>query len=194
MIRVVPENQLPKLNSAAHMRKHPFPLAYALWLHAGLRLQETRSLAWLDLVYDDKVNHALTLTRENTKGNRSRTLPICRDLASAIHSAWFGYAKNHHLAPAHYALARSPDGLPMSARQLERILESISRDNIGQRISPHVLRHTFATRLLRISNIRTVQQALGHRSLSTTQTYTHVTSADLIDATNRVGGARVDPL
>ena len=47
-----------------------------------------------------------------------------------------------------------------------------------------MLRHTFATRLLKASNMRVVQEALGHKSIQTTQIYTHVTSDDLTRAVN----------
>lgn len=59
----------------------------------------------------------------------------------------------------------------------------------AERVTPHVLRHTFATDLLReTSNIRLVQKALGHSDLSTTMVYTHVFDEEMEHALRRFGG------
>jgi site-specific recombinase XerD len=53
-----------------------------------------------------------------------------------------------------------------------------TRQQLGQ-LTPHTLRHTFATRLLRVSTTRLVQLALGHKSITTTELYTHPTCEDI---------------
>ncbi len=75
----------------------------------------------------------------------------------------------------------SRQGTPLSGRSIQRIISLYSRQaGIGRRVTPHTLRHTFATHLLSGgADLRTVQELLGHSSLSTTQMYTHITKERL---------------
>lgn len=75
--------------------------------------------------------------------------------------------------------AREP--MPLTPRSIQRVIDRYARKaGITKKITPHVLRHTFATDLLRNgADIRSVQAMLGHESITTTQVYTHVTDAQL---------------
>src|SRR5439155_14944310 len=72
-------------------------------------------------------------------------------------------------------------GTRLTTRSVGRMLEKYLRQSgLDRRTSPHTLRHSFATHLLdRGADIRSVQELLGHRSLTTTQIYTHVTTERL---------------
>lgn len=74
-------------------------------------------------------------------------------------------------------------GAPVTSRGVEYILDQvIQRTSLTAKIHPHMLRHTFATEMLNNgADLRSVQELLGHASLSTTQIYTHVTMAHLQD-------------
>jgi integrase/recombinase XerD len=64
-----------------------------------------------------------------------------------------------------------------------RVVYRASINSIGRKIYPHLLRHTYATDLLRSTkNLRIVQKALGHSNISTTQIYTHIVDSEMEDA------------
>ena len=79
---------------------------------------------------------------------------------------------------------------PLTSRSIERIVSGYARAvGITKRITPHTLRHTFATDLLRNgADIRSVQSMLGHASITTTQVYTHVTNKQLKDIHKKFHG------
>jgi integrase/recombinase XerC len=82
------------------------------------------------------------------------------------------------------ALFLNKNGTRLSARSVGRLLEKyLAQEGLDPRTSPHTLRHSFATHLLDAgADIRSVQELLGHRSLGTTQIYTHVTTQRLRDS------------
>ncbi len=79
------------------------------------------------------------------------------------------------------AVFLNKNGTRLTSRSVGRLLEKyLAQLGLDPRTSPHTLRHSFATHLLdRGADIRSVQELLGHRSLATTQIYTHVTTTRL---------------
>jgi len=93
--------------------------------------------------------------------------------------------------------AKTPSELRLSPRQIERLVETYRRRaGITRKITPHVLRHSFATDLLTHgADLRSVQEMLGHKNIATTQIYTHVTNPQLraVHEKFHSGNRAVDP-
>jgi integrase len=185
-MRIIPDDQLPKLTAAAAALPHPYPLAFYLMLHTGIRVGETVKLAWCDLIYGVNPKTALELTASMTKRHRARVIPINRELAERIDAIWHGVALNRNFALANYAIASWPNHPAVTTRSIERNFQSAGRRAGDVRFTPHILRHTFATRLLRVSNLAVVQQALGHQRISTTAIYTHPSQNDMKEAIDKM--------
>jgi len=147
-----------------------------LFYASGLRLSE---LAALDL---DDVNASAKMVRVLGKGGKERLVPFNRSTASALQA----YLKDR----AHIIQQGRSDplfvnyrGTRLTSRSIDRLVRRyvvMSGARLG--ISPHALRHSFATHLLqRGADLRAIQELLGHARISTTQRYTHVNAAQLLD-------------
>jgi integrase/recombinase XerC len=141
----------------------------------GLRVSE---LVGLDLG-DLDLEQGMVLVRG--KGRRERLSPI-----GPVASAWLGrwLAARRPLRADEPAVFVNRRGTRLSTRSVGRLLEQYLLGlGLDPASSPHTLRHSFATHLLdRGADLRSVQELLGHRNLTTTQIYTHVTGERLHDA------------
>jgi integrase/recombinase XerC len=141
---------------------------------AGLRISELVNLNVEDL---DEFNEAL---RVGGKGRKERLVPIGSKAAEAIYRYSFKRSATVGL-PIRGALFINKHGKRLSARSIRRQLTKyLQIAGIDQHASPHTLRHSFATHMLNAgADLRSVQELLGHESLSTTQIYTHLTTGRL---------------
>ncbi len=141
----------------------------------GLRVSE---LVGLDLAGLD-LGQGLVLVRG--KGRRERLAPI-GPVASEWITRWLAVRRPARAAES--AVFVNSRGTRLSTRSVGRLLERyLVGLGLDPSASPHTLRHSFATHLLdRGADLRSVQELLGHRSLTTTQIYTHVTGERLHDA------------
>lgn len=147
----------------------------------GARVSEAVGLV-VDDVHTDDVLDAITLTG---KGNKQRIVPVGSFAREAI-AAYLVRGRPALLAkgrgtPALFLGAR---GAPLSRQNVFLLIRAAAeRANLTVTVSPHTLRHSFATHLLRGgADIRVVQELLGHSSVSTTQIYTFVTRDALTEA------------
>jgi integrase/recombinase XerC len=124
--------------------------------------------------------------RVRGKGRRER-LGMVGSHAQAALQTWLAARPRPAIAPPRGAprpLFTNRFGGRLSVRGVARLLEKhLAVAGLSRRASPHTLRHSFATHLLDAgADIRSVQELLGHKSLVTTQIYTHVTTTRLLDA------------
>jgi integrase/recombinase XerC len=148
----------------------------ALLYGCGLRISEALSLCGRDLA-------ALDAGRITVigKGGRARGLPVIAQVAQAVR---LYLSQCPYSAKPDAPLFRGARGGPLSARIIQATVARL-RGVLGlpDSATPHALRHAFATHLLaRGGDLRAIQELLGHASLSTTQVYTAVDQARLIDA------------
>lgn len=136
----------------------------------GLRVAE---LAALDL---GMVDLQEGMVRVRGKGNKERLVPMGTPAAAAIEAYLPQRAVLLQSGRAERALFLNSRGGRITTRSIERLVKMYAeRAGIAARVSPHALRHSFATHLLEMgADLRVVQELLGHASLSTTQRYTHL--------------------
>ena len=149
---------------------------------AGLRISETVGLTEGDLDF------AAGVVRVRGKGKRERLAPLGSYAIRALRR-WLDVRK---LSQKEKQGAAAPVflnkfGRRLTTRSVARMLEKyLALTGLDARTTPHSLRHSFATHLLdRGADIRSVQELLGHKSLSTTQIYTHVSTAALREVYER---------
>lgn len=158
-----------------------------LMLDAGLRVGELIQLRQDQLWYINGPVGSLIIEKLQAKNKRERTVPVTSRLHDAIeqmHRQWWSFDAIPGVRSAFY---RSNCQYPLTTRQVQRIIKAAGAASIGREIHPHILRHTFATRLMRITSMPVVQGLLGHSNLASTQIYTHPNNADLqkaIDSLN----------
>ena len=145
-----------------------------LFYSTGLRLAELASLNVPDI---DSLNHTL---RVIGKGSKERLIPIGSHAMLAMQT--YRSSAEVHDGPLFLSKLRKR----LSTRSLNSVLKKyLAQSSIPFNVTPHKLRHSFATHLLdHGADLRSVQALLGHASLSTTQIYTHVTKERLRDAYN----------
>jgi integrase/recombinase XerC len=139
----------------------------------GLRISEALSLTWAD--------HPLPPTlRISGKGGKTRIVPVIPVAAEAV--AAYTALCPFDLAPD-VSLFRGARGGPVNPRLIQSAMERARlRLGLPATATPHALRHSFATHLLSAGgDLRAIQELLGHASLSTTQAYTAVDAARLMD-------------
>lgn len=146
--------------------KAMFELVYG----CGLRLSEVTGLNLLDVLDD----HILNV---NGKGGKQRRLPIGEHAWRAVQD-WLLWRVQFitSAAPDEPALFLSQRGGRLGNRQVaKRLAQLATKQGMDTHISPHKLRHSFATHVLESSgDLRAVQELLGHANLATTQVYTHL--------------------
>ena len=171
----------------ATYNSHRNGLIGSLLLDAGLRVGELTLLAIDDLTAACGPSRILALRPEITKTKKPREIPLTPTLANQLMTFLPFWQKKWNSVITEWAFPGINPYKHITTRQIRRIIGQAGRVALDINIHPHQLRHTFATRLLRHTNIRIVQKLLGHKSLTSTQIYTHPSTDDCREAIDNLG-------
>lgn len=160
--------EVVRLLEAVENPKHRLLLlvAYA----AGLRVSEIVGLRVADIDSD-----RMTIRVRQGKGKKDRQVMLSPVLLKELRA----YCRRAR--PTHWLFPGQKPGRPLTSRLLQRVCRKAAKaaglDTGGRRVTAHTLRHSFATHLLEAgTDLRVIQTLLGHRSVSTTALYTHVST------------------
>lgn len=169
MPTVLAVSEVKRLFGALANPKHRL-MAFLLY-SSGIRVGELVRLRVADL---DSERHLVHVRRG--KGGKDR-YTLYSDAAVQAVERYVAFAQ-----PDDWLFAGARGGRPISARSVQKVIAAAGRRaGIRRRVTPHTLRHSFATHLLEQGvDVRYIQELLGHASPTTTQIYTHVTRRDLV--------------
>ncbi len=163
----------PDLNSDIGVRdKAMLEVLYA----TGLRVSELIGLKLSDLDWDKGVLNCFG------KGSKQRRVPIGRSAIEHLKHYFATRVKLLRGSGSEYLFVE-PGGAPLTRQKFWKLIKGYGQQAKIEYVTPHMMRHSFATVLLRNgADLRSVQMMLGHSDISTTQIYTHVTNENLQNA------------
>lgn len=145
---------------------------------AGLRVSELINLEKRSINFEEKL---ITL---KGKGNKERFVPLNYIALEYLNNYLSKNKNNKVFSKSKYLFINKKDGKPLTRQYFFVELNKYAkRAGIDKKISPHTLRHSFATHLLENgADLRVVQELLGHSKIETTQIYTHLSTKKILDA------------
>lgn len=162
---VLNKEEISRMIEVTSNIKHKIVLMFLYY--AGLRLNEVRNLKWQDIDFERELIHV-----KATKSGKERVVFLHARLKEVL----LKYGRKYYGPILISERERRYD-----ERTIQQIVKNAAKKTgINRKVSPHTLRHSFATHLLEAgADIRYIQQLLGHKSLQTTQIYTHVVNRDI---------------
>src|SRR3989344_4289693 len=162
---VLNKDEVNKMFESTLNLKHRLVLMFLYY--TGVRVGEIVNLKWEDIDFQRSTIHLKT-----AKGEKERVIFFHEKLKSFIE--YFNLKKEGYVFLSNF-------GKKYDDRTVQLIVKNAARKSgISKRVTPHTLRHSFATHLLEAgADIRHIQKLLGHASLQTTQIYTHVANKDI---------------
>ena len=162
----IPDNIFGRSKASSIKIRRRYELLFTLIQKTGLRISEALGLKTSDVRVVDGMAQSLRIIG---KGNKERQVPLPegfkRELALYIHAK----------PQDEYLFAKKPGGKPVGQHAARAYLKKlVEKAGINKKVTPHKLRHTYATRLLEKDvQLIDIQALLGHESIATTQIYTH---------------------
>ena len=171
--KVISKSNVQLLLKSITNPKHK--MAMVMIYSCGLRRSELINLHLTDI---DSKRMALTIV--NSKGKKDRVIPISENLMDRIRSFYFSHK------PRVYLIEGNIPGKSLSSTSLQKIFaQALVRSKINNKFTLHCLRHSYATHLLENgTDLRYIQDLLGHKSSKTTEIYTHVSMKSLKNIRN----------
>lgn len=158
-----------------------------LMLETGIRVGELVQLTIGDVYFNGEPVNSLCIRAEIAKRGHGRMIPLSTKAKDALKNM-VSMDGDMMARLSHKMVFKTwKNNKAITARQVQRIIKQGALKSLGRPIHPHVLRHTFGSRLMRKCNSRIVQELLGHKHLSSTQIYTHPNGEDLTKAINSLG-------
>ncbi|MEW9093730.1 MAG: tyrosine-type recombinase/integrase [Clostridiaceae bacterium] len=170
------QKQLVNVFNIRYFNSYKNKVMIQLFLNTGLRLSEMINLEWKDI---NLTTGQLKVVQG--KGGKDRIVWIGEDILEILRE--YRIKQADKLDICEYVFVTNTKK-QLDDRGIRRMIDTYAtKAGITKSISPHTLRHTYATDLLRATkNIRLVQKALGHSDLSTTMIYTHIVDDEYEDA------------
>ena len=157
---VLSRNEAKRMIYSTANLKHRLIIMFLYYV--GMRLNEVRNIQWQDIDFEREIIHI-----KIAKGEKDRIVFLHPDLKDTLNI--FGMGHYGYVFISQRGKKYSPKTIQLIVKQAAR------RAKINKNVTPHTLRHSFATHLLEGgADIRYIQQLLGHKNLKTTQIYTHV--------------------
>ena len=173
----------PRSMSAVSFRNY---LIAMFMLDCGLRVSEVIQLKRWMIYQNGTIVQALTVPCEIAKNHKQRTIPLTTRLKTELDFLIEHFWINEVESRLWYLFCKHNNTKHITARRVQQVIKTASLATLGRNVWPHVLRHTFATRLMRVTSTRVVQELLGHKNLTSTQIYTHPNSQDLLNAIEKM--------
>ncbi|MDD5463358.1 MAG: tyrosine-type recombinase/integrase [Methylococcales bacterium] len=162
----IPDNVFGRSRAFSMAVRQRYELLFELFQKSGLRISEALGLKVQHIrVVDGVAKHVRIIG----KGNKERQVPLPESFGRVLALSLAGKTQED------YVFAKKPGGKPPGAHAVRAYLKKlIDKADIQKKVTPHKLRHTYATRLLeRDVQLVDIQALLGHESIATTQIYTH---------------------
>lgn len=162
----IPENVFGRSRQSAIKIRQRYELLFELIQKSGLRISEALSLKVSDIRIIDGVARSV---RVIGKGNKERLVPLPEAFGRVLAVTIADKYRDEYL------FAKKPGGRPIGQHAVRAYLKKmVDKSGVQKKITPHKLRHTYATRLLEKDvQLVDIQALLGHESIATTQIYTH---------------------
>lgn len=159
------------IDNFSHRNKAMLELLYA----SGLRVSELINLKLQD------VDFSQDIIRTFGKGSKERIIPIGDYAKEYLEKYIYEYRGSMLKKETSEYIFLNNHGKKMTRQGFFKIIKKIAKEKgINKELSPHTLRHSFASHLLKYgADLRTIQELLGHSDISTTQIYTHITNEEL---------------